>query len=340
MKRFVFILVALLITAIMLLPLNSCTWGDTNKSNTFIELLKLAPADTLSDENIILINYDRIWEDAGISFYKEDGSKMNREEILDTILSITYHIPGDSAFKSSSFYSGLDSTLITSPIQYDTLGYNLVGDVHAEIGQGHYYNNFKMVAMIGDFSIQATSKALQNQDTWPESVIESFTTESYLNVPVYSWGDNSDGNWEDRYEPPHIDDYGIARPLSAMDGYMFIGTTIDSVKKMISTAKGDSPSLADVPEYKLVAEHMDYLGVYAMMLSDKLNGIDPDFPLLPLGQYLAAGYGDANDERGQYTAVIAVYENEDITAESADILEGKLENIVNDLGLESDVIDI
>jgi hypothetical protein len=339
MKKYLIISVILLLTVTTFLPFNGCTCDDTQVSTTFMELLKLAPADTLSNGEIILINYSKIWEDSGISFYRKDGSKMNREETLDGLLSITTHIPGDKAFNFSSFYSGMDKSAIISPIQTDTLGYNIVADVHAEIIQGYYYNNFNMVAMIGNFSLQATRDALQNQGDWPEWAVEDFSTESYLGIPIYSWGDNTDISSSDFYSsylPPHLDDNGIARPLAAMDGYMLIGGTEDIVKTMISSVKGETPSLADVPEYALIAEAMDSFDVYAVMMSVRMIRS----LILPLGQYLAVGYGDGNNEQGNYSAVVAVYDNEDMAKESASILEETLKEVAIKWNTGSEFADI
>ena len=92
-------IITLFIAASTLLPLNSCALDDTQESNTFIELLKLAPADALSSGEIILIDYSKIWDDSGISFYEEDGSRMNREEILNSLDSkLEAHFRGASVF--------------------------------------------------------------------------------------------------------------------------------------------------------------------------------------------------------------------------------------------------
>ena len=80
MKQMIKFLIIFL-SLISFIPGFSYSSDDTQEPGTFLGLLEHFPAETpLSKYEIILINYSKIWEDAGISFYKEDGSKM---KILD-----------------------------------------------------------------------------------------------------------------------------------------------------------------------------------------------------------------------------------------------------------------
>ncbi len=339
MKRII-ILVVIILSSILVLPFISCGSDDAQESSTFSRLLALFSADTLSDGEIILINYEKIWEDAGISYLKEDGTKMNWEETRDVILTLTMRIGGDSAFDFSSLYSGMNRIAILLQNQFDTLGYHLVADVHAEIIYGRAWDNNLMIGMKGNFTIQATRDAFQAQDEWPEWVIEGFTTQRYLDIPIYSWGEYGDGNHSDAYSPPHLDINGTARPLAAMDGNMLIGGTVNIVKNMISTINGEASSLADIPEYALIAEYMDSFNVYSVIMSktaipERLYQI-----LFPIEKYLVVGFGDGKDERGYYAAIVAVYENEDLAQETAGILEETLREAAIRLDEETEFTDI
>jgi hypothetical protein len=301
----------------------------------FSRLLALFPADTLSDGEIILINYEKIWEDAGINFNPRNETRINREEILDIALSsLSEHIAGDSAMEFSSFYSGNDGTIKISPIEYDTLGYDIAADVDAEIIHGSAWDNNLMIGMSGDFTVKTTRSALHNQDGWPQWVRDNFQTEIYREIPVYSWGPSTDAVFRDGLKPPHLDYWGIARPLAATNGNMLVADSVDLVKGMIDALTDASPSLADIPEYALIAEYMDYFGVYAVIMSKTMIPIEQYELLLPLQQFLAVGFGNGKDERGNYTAVIAVYENEDLAQESAGILEERLRETAIALDVE------
>ncbi len=337
MIRFVFIL----LSVILLIPGFSCNSDDTREPVTFYGLLEMFPAETpISEGDITLINYRKIWEDDGISFYKEDGSKMNQEEIFEALKTIiTRRSVGEMAFGHGSCYSGLDVTLLLSPIQYDTLGYDLIVDVDAEITHGGVLDNTLRVGMKGNFSLQATKEALQNQEEWPEWVAESFKTERYLGVPVYSWGENPE-KFADGNSPPHLDLHGIARPLAAMDGNMLIGGTVDIVKDMISTVKGKTPSLADVPEYALIAEHMDSLGVYRVLIRKTTTEDDVFNLLMPSQDVLTVGFGYGREEQVRVIEIIAVYENENLAEESEGIQKESLVERLMKFGTETDYIDI
>ena len=82
------------------------------------------------------------------------------------------------------------------------------------------------------------------------------------------------------------------------------------------------------------------MGAYAVMLSEKLIQIDPDDDSLPLGQHLGFGYGDANDDQGNYTAVVAVYENEDLAKTRAGILEEALKKVAMKINAGSEFFDV
>lgn|GEM_PF-3427242 len=340
MKRLI-VIVIMLLCVISCASVCSCTCDEIKDSATFIGLMKLLPANTLSNDEIILINYSKIWDDAGISFYKEDGSKMNREEIIDvTLSSLMVRIGGDTAFEFSSFYSGMSRMIGMPKNLFDTLGYTPMADVHAEIIYGSARDKNIMIGMKGNFTLDATRNALKNQDEWPERVKDNFAIESYLGIPVYSWGDYIDGGLAEPLSPPHLDLWGIARPLVAMDGNMLIGDTVDNVKAMIDAVTGESTSLADIPEYALIAERMDSLGVYAVIMSKTMTERDQYQLLLPLQQFLAVGFGDGKDERGNYTSVVAVYENEDLAEENALILEERLVEVAMILEKNPEFTDI
>ena len=96
---------------------------------------------------------------------------------------------------------------------------------------------------------------------------------------------------------------------------MLIADSVDVVKAMLDASTGASPSLADVPEYALIADRMDSLGVYSMIISKEIPPM-----ILPLQPFLTVGFGNGSDERGAYTAVVAVYDSTDLAANAEDVL--------------------
>jgi hypothetical protein len=331
--------VTITLSTILVFPFISCGSDDAQKSGMFSRLLALFPADTLSDGEIILINYEKIWEDAGINFNPKNETRINREEIFDiAVSSLSEHIAGDSALEFSSFYSGNDGTIKVSPIEYDTLGYDIIADVDAEIICFDSQDNGYMVGMSGDFAVKTTRSALQNQDGWPQWVSDNFQTEIYREIPVYSWGPSTDAVFGDAFKPPHLDYWGIARPLAATDGNMLVADSVDLVKGMVDVSTDASPSLADVPEYALIAKQMDSLDVYSVIISKEMPLNQYVNLVLPLQPLLAVGFGDGRDERGPYTAVVAVYDSAKSAENIYDNWKEKMEQLESQFGEYATVI--
>ncbi len=310
----------ILVQVCLLCMLCSCSSGNVQKTNTFLNLLKITPFDSTNSSNYVLIDYSKIWNDANIHFPINDHSSTVRDKIVNILKSLTYHFPGDDAFVFSSFYSGMDGTVKITPISYDTLGYDPVVDVNAEIERLSAHNNNKMIGMLGNFSPQATQKALNDQDKWPQWVKDSFKTESYLGTSVYNW-DTKENHYNNGYFPPHLDMSGIARPLAVTNGNMLIGDTVDIVKSMVSAAKGASSSLADIPEYALIANQMDSYGVYAIVISKTMVANQYFKMLVPIQSPLTLGFGEGKDKKGNYTAVVAVFQNNDLAKDNVNFFK-------------------
>ena len=104
-----------------------------NKIQYFFNLLKLVPADTANTSNYILINYNKVWSSANITFPIKH-TKQTHDLTIKTLRTIMYKFFGDETLSFSSFYSGNNLHYITNnPINYYTLGYDPIIDVNAEI---------------------------------------------------------------------------------------------------------------------------------------------------------------------------------------------------------------
>jgi hypothetical protein len=328
----------LIVSFIVCILLFNSSCNVASENGTYLGLLKLIP-DNLSNNVYILINYNSIWEDAGINFNPRNETRINREEILNIALSsLSEHIAGDSALKFSSFYSGNDGTIKISPIEYDTLGYDIVADVDAEIISFDSQDNGYMVGMSGDFTVKTTRSALQNQDGWPQWVRDNFQTEIYREIPVYSWGPSTDAVFGDAFKPPHLDYEGIARPLAATDGNMLVADSVYLVKGMVDASTDASSSLVDVPGYALIAKWMDSLDVYSVIISKEMPPNQYVNLVLPLQPLLAVGFGDGRDERGPYTAVVAVYDSAKTAENISDNWKEKMEQLESQFGEYATVI--
>lgn len=332
---------------------SSCKNKAAAEDNRFLELLKLLPESAKHSDGFELIDYERIWRDNGISLYSPEGQKISRSDFIESLITIIIYeekpFYGVNALADGSYYSGWGQYIMNSTIKDGYVGYDLT-DVKAEI------NNFNVtspenivksdfvpdyfMAAIGTYNPKDTDVALKNHSEWPSPLINIYTTEIYRDITIHSWGDGNEQRLEMRLSPPHVDMVGRAMPLAVTDGHLFIGSSVENIKSMIDTSLDKSRSLADIPEYALIAERMASLGVYRVLIHETTTEDDVFNLLVPSMDFLTVSYSYGRDEQGDFTAVIAVYENENLAEESEGIQKEGLAERLMKFGIETDYIDI
>jgi hypothetical protein len=106
---------------------------------------------------------------------------------------------------------------------------------------------------------------------------------------------------------------------------------VNAVKTMIDANQGKSSTLADIPEYALVAQ-----GLYD--LNSKIAGVIGDGDLVNwywknsggykgplLKNYLSFGSGFGKDEKGEYIALVLVHDNPDDAIKNISLLEQRID---------------
>ena len=122
---------------------------------------------------------------------------------------------------------------------------------------------------------------------------------------------------------------GRAVPIAVSDGYLFVSNSVDNVKSMIDSSRYKSTSLAEVPEYALVAQGMYDLGAYGVIIADEAlaNGI-PDTTEYRTGprlrKFITVGIGPGQDEKGDFIALVLFHENPDNARENVSLLEQRI----------------
>jgi hypothetical protein len=331
-KKTVFCLLVLA-TLILIVPLSGgCSGENSEEDNRFIELLKLLPATAKDDGCFALVDYERIWQENGISLQTQDGQKISREEFFN-ILKTKFKDPdnfiGMSAFVLSSYQAGWSHYLLQFPMQDKYVGYDLT-DIKAEINTViDYQPPQKMIAAIGTFNPQKTNNALQNQKEWPSSLSANYSIESYQDITIHNWGNYT--NVYDSFSPPHLDIRGQAMPLAVSDEHLFLASSVEDIKAMIDSSQERTPSLADILEYTLAADAMYELGAYfgviigdeSIVNKDDQQIYDDAFPRLK--KFLTFGTGFGRDEKGTYMALALVHGSEDKAKENVSLLVQRLQ---------------
>jgi hypothetical protein len=347
LKR-LFLYLFLVTSLLPVIPLAGCSGKTPPDNNRFIELLKLLPA-TEKGGGFALIDYE-LWRQVnGISLFNSNGQEITREEYFD-IISHKPDLFGFESWAFSNYYGGGGNYADTSPMQDKYIGYDVM-DINAEINNDVVLSRLKIgpggsfidsppdfldvqemkMAAIGNFNPKDTSNALNNRDEWPPWLIDGYTQERYRNVTINNWVGGNENHLQNRFGPPHLDSLGRARPLAVSDGHLFVGSSVNAVKTMIDANQGKSSTLADIPEYALVAQ-----GLYD--LNSKIAGVIGDGDLVNwywknsggykgplLKNYLSFGSGFGKDEKGEYIALVLVHDNPDDAIKNISLLEQRID---------------
>lgn len=286
MKKVLKILSCILIlTGLTLLIPVSGGCSEPEEENVFIRLLGLLPATAKEGRVIVLIDHEKWRQVNGISVYKEGGQRINGEEYIERMKSVGNDsgLLVDNMVMHGSYWTGISSYMTRSPICNETIGYEY-SDIDAEIHNLYsisvpwmvepymigLYSDVMVVA-VGELSAESTNEALGNSDEWSSELVNDYVSEDYKNIIIHSWGDGQKMRLGDRLSPPHNDNIGRAIPVAVSDGQLFFGGSVDHIKSMIDTRRGESSSLADVTEYALIAAGMYDLGAIGAFIMDEAH---------------------------------------------------------------------
>jgi hypothetical protein len=317
--------------------------SEPEEENTFIELLRLLPAEAKEERVIAIIDYEAIRKISGISLYDEDRKKITTEEYFDAVINSDKAgvLFGDDIFRYGSDWTGINDYQLLPLIQDSNIGYNIT-DVSAEINNissmtilapgisGFHYNLDALITTVGDFDAKSTKDALENRSEWPSWAVDDFKSEEYEKTAIYSWGNGPEFHLGYRYEPPHLDKLGRAVPLAVFDGQLFIGSSTEDIKSAIDSSLNNAPSLAEIPEYVLVAQIMHDLNTVGLLVMDEVIlrdtlestewGYGPQ-----LEDFTTVGMGLGKDDSGKYMALVIVFKDP-VAAENGFLaLEQKVE---------------
>jgi hypothetical protein len=318
--------------------------GCANKSeNRFLDLLELIPRSDIEDECFFLIDYEKIWKRNGIEFPEDVTEPDDIYNIISRSSLVDVDNLDNYAFFFSSRYTGWGDYIKLTPnndfyIQHKYMGYgipNVAAEINnSVIGKFMWLDGFEepfsepdlKVAAIGKFNPQDTKETLERHDDWSEHAVVSYVQEQYDGVTIHNWVDGTEQDSISKTGPPHMID-GKLLPLVVTDNQLFVAESTDHIKEMLNASKGKTESLADVPEYALVADGLFKLDAYAAIIGDetltnRFWGYLTDYPLKP---FLTFGTGYGRDEQGAYIALVLVHENEELANINANFFPERFE---------------
>ena len=170
--------------------------------------------------------------------------------------------------------------------------------------------------------------------------------EQHGGVAYYRWGEDGTSDRTLALAPPAFDRLGRGGRIAILDSHVLRTLATDDMTALIDAVQGETPSLADAEEFRLLGVGMSSLEAYRAMMSDQDFGIDalvgrfvqPDASeeqkaemrkeLLggtePLRPYLTFATGAGNDDDGPYMALVLVHNDEATAADNVQLLEQRI----------------
>jgi hypothetical protein len=320
-----------------------------NSDDRFTQLLSLLPSSAADSGGFILIDYEKCFQDIEISRFTQNGSPYSIEEFNKLLLEkINKVASGKLEFIGmGNYYTGFSDFASKTAISFNNVGYDyaFVNTEIQSIYQSNLTDNFKSivsafpddwsfskeqyVAAIGRYNSQSTESALSNRDSWPDWVKNGYINEKYHGTIINSWNEGDIKHSKNRFSPPNLDWFGRALPMAVDDGSLFVAGTIDQVKAMIDTKQKRTKSLAEIPEYALIAKKMTELNASMMIIVDQslVNGYPEDFdrdtgPLLK--KFLTCGMSYGSDTKGDYVTLVIANKGENDAAQNAQLLSRRI----------------
>ena len=196
----------------------------------------------------------------------------------------------------------------------------------------------KLEVAWGRFDPAATAEALASCPECPPPDMES-----HNGVPFYSWGGDHQGSLYGRDGPPAFDRLGRGGRIAVSSEYVYRTVETPGMKGLIDSGSGDGRSLADVEEFRLLAQAMSGLGAYAAFFTDQTHKVStdpadtpvmaPDFQEKLIGEigksslllpYLAFATGVGRDGAGRYWAMALVHGDAESAEENGRRLEKRI----------------
>lgn len=159
----------------------------------------------------------------------------------------------------------------------------------------------------GRFDPKATEQALSR---CTGACLPPDAREEYQGVTFYSWGEDFKGSLQDRLKPPAFDQQGRGGRIAVLDNYVYRTLWTDGIREQIDTGLGRRPSLADVEDFRLLAENLSELGSYEIYLSDDTQSVEElDSLTVTLTGEVGAYDWLVNDEQKRQTYKVSTWDS-------------------------------
>ena len=151
---------------------------------------------------------------------------------------------------------------------------------------------------------------------------------AYEGWEIRAWGDEGDIGIHQRlrWQPPFYDSLGRGGRLAFRDGVIARTLLIDQLQALVQADAGEIPSLADLPEWRAMAERLDQAGAYSAYVTnypfdplDRNGNLHTEGPFIdPYLLYASVAAVQSSD--GPPVRALILHESEEDALDNADRL--------------------
>ena len=313
-------------------------------------LLGAIPDSPEARESVYINDYDRVRRTFSIPLPGPEADDAALEAFYNWLPPLAYDPDNPTPVIQFGGFSlfGMANQLGSIRDNLQHLAFD-VRNVEQSIVTGQGITDNAMDVVRGRFDPEATDKALAACSECPPH-----NREEHRGVTYYSWGDDYARDPAMQFAPPAFDRSGRGGRLAVLDEYVLHTYGSSEMTALIDASLNESPSLADLEEFRLLAVGMSELGAYVMLLTDgsgsydmSVGGMAESFfsegtptqaeieeqkqrlsdeggPLLRPFDAYATGAGI--DENGPYMALTLVHADPASTEENVGLLRQKIED--------------
>ncbi len=283
----------------------------TTLENGLAGLLRLIPmpSDGGYWNSVYLNDYKRMRVAHGIQAPEKDATGADLEEYLSRVFEET----GASGPWLSGYHPQATGRDDKEFLRFD------IGNVDGSIWAEDLPRTYEVLT--GRFDPDAAGRLLAACAVCPEPEIQE-----HGGIEFYSWGEGLELYLERRLQPPAFDAQGRGGGIAVLDSLVLRTVEPEGMRHLIDTHLDNRDSLADNPDLALAAGALEGLGVYSGLLFGDVAELGMASPEESRGldEYILLGTGVGHDEDGFYTALVFVYENEDVAERNAGVFENNL----------------
>ena len=229
---------------------------------TFVDLLELIPDTPDTRASVELNNYELAQQVLEIP-----AENLNDHDELVTWYSGTQSDSPTPGLLYGPWLSGYNEYGSNNPsIEY--LGFHLRDVTQSAIAA---LRPARLEIMLGEFDPDDVDRRIQACSDCPAAEIER-----HGGVTFYSWGGDFQMNIRGRFNPPAFDQLGRGGRIAVMPNLVFRTVETPGMRDLIDARQGDARTLAEVDEFRRIAQSLDRAGAYSAFITDDVGHLDFD----------------------------------------------------------------